>query len=91
MKEWLNEHGSEANKHGGFQLWELCSGSSVLSAAARDTTHTHVPPVDFRYGWSLARAHDQLIILGHVDAGSKCVVHESILQSLGCKLKRTTG
>ena len=34
-----------------FLRWELCSGSSVLSAAAKRTDVSHLPPVDYRYGW----------------------------------------
>ena len=46
-----------------FQLWELCSGSSVLSAATRERGITHLPPINFRYGWSLGRAFDQVIVM----------------------------
>ena len=56
-------HGHEPSAPGSAQLWELCSGSSVLSAAARAAGISHLPPIDFRYGWSLARAADQVIIL----------------------------
>ena len=47
----------------GVKLCELCSGSSVLSARARAQGLIHLPPADFRYGWSLARFMDQVAIL----------------------------
>ena len=33
------------------KLWEICSGSSSLSARARQKRVPHLPPIDLRYGW----------------------------------------
>ena len=41
-------------------LWELCSGSSKLSASALQSGLPHLPPIDFRFGWLLGRDIDQL-------------------------------
>ena len=37
------------------QIWELCSGPGALSARARDTKVTHLPPIDMKYGWYTTR------------------------------------
>ena len=44
-------------------MWEWCSGSSALTAEARKEQITHLPPVDYRYGWDIGRLRDQLLIL----------------------------
>ena len=45
------------------QLWETCSGTSALSTTARDSKVSHLPPIDYRFGWDLGRLSDQLMIL----------------------------
>ena len=45
------------------QLWVLCSGSGALSARARETKVTHLPPIDMRYGWYTGRRPDQALIV----------------------------
>ena len=54
---------SIADRKGIAQLWEICSGTSILSSVARDMKVSHLPPIDHRYGWSLERAEDQLIVI----------------------------
>ena len=44
-------------------MWETCAGSGKLSARARSRDVSHLPPVDYRWGWDLGRARDQLISL----------------------------
>ena len=69
LSTWFERSGDDMNNAGdmtngsGVKLWELCSGSSVLSARAREKGIRRLPPADFRYGWSLARFMDQVIIL----------------------------
>ena len=56
------------------KLWELCSGSSALSARAKKTGVPHLPPVDYRYGWNTQRRRDQTLILyGILIIGVSCV------------------
>ena len=56
------------------KVWELCSGSSALSARARATRVSHLPPVDLRYGWYTQRRTDQTLILyGILVVGVFCV------------------
>ncbi len=54
------------------QVWELCSGSSALSAEASREQIPHLPPVDLRYGWDLARLRDQTFVLKTlIDTGAE--------------------
>ena len=62
MAEWMEATAQVHDAASPFQLWELCSGSSALSAAARTKSTSHLPPVYYRYGWSLSRAADQIAI-----------------------------
>ena len=56
------EQGRESSR-GLPRLWELCSGSTALSARARQKGVSHLPPVDFRYGWNTGRIEDQILIM----------------------------
>ena len=56
------------------KLWEICSGTGVLSAAARKRNIPHMPPIDHRYGWHTARSEDQIMILhGLLNIGVLCL------------------
>eukprot|EP00975_Prorocentrum_lima_P042455 8920286-Prorocentrum_lima.AAC.1 len=44
-------------------LRKWCSGFGTLSARAKAAGTPHFPPMDYRYGWSLARMPDQAILL----------------------------
>ena len=56
------------------QLWELCSGSGALSARARESKTTHLPPIDLRYGWYTGRRPDQtLIVHALLQVGVMCL------------------
>ena len=46
-----------------FTTWEWFSGSSSYSAVARDMAWKLLPPVDYRYGYDLAREADQRVLL----------------------------
>ena len=46
-----------------YGLWEWCAGSAALSATARVAGVQHLPPVDYRFGWSLRRFGDQIRLL----------------------------
>ena len=45
------------------ELWEWMSGSGIFSAVARELHLRVLPPVDYRYGWSLGRRRDQHLLL----------------------------
>eukprot|EP00959_Pyramimonas_sp_CCMP1952_P307452 6435466-Pyramimonas_sp.AAC.1 len=55
--------GTNVDGYAEYQFWEWFSGSSVLSKKAADRGVSHLPPVDFRYGWSVARLVDQIQLL----------------------------
>ena len=56
------------------KLWEICSGTGVLSAAARKRSILRTPPIDHRYGWRTARSRDQIMILhGLLNIGVLCL------------------
>ena len=56
------------------KLWEICSGSSSLSARARQKRVPHLPPIDLRYGWYTHRRLDQTLMLyGVLVVGVHCV------------------
>ena len=44
-------------------LWELCAGSSVLSAMAKKRGELHLPPIDMRFQWYTGRRFDQVLVL----------------------------
>ena len=39
------------------------AGAGGLSARARDTNASHVPPVDYRWGWRLGHIPDHLAVM----------------------------
>ena len=46
-----------------FSLWEWYSGSGTLTKVAANGGVSHLPPIDYRYGWSLANASHQMCLL----------------------------
>ena len=40
--------------------WELCAGSGALSTLARKSSVSHLPPIDYRWGFNLSRGTRQL-------------------------------
>ena len=42
---WFAAHAGDNQR--GVRIWELCSGSSILSARARQRNISHLPPVDY--------------------------------------------
>ena len=45
------------------KFWEWCSGSSTLSARARTREISHLPPIDYRYGWNMSRPEQQKTLM----------------------------
>ena len=45
------------------KLWEWYSGSSSLSSKARETDTSHLPPIDYRYGWNISKIKHQALLL----------------------------
>ena len=45
-----------------YDVWEWCAGSASLSSVAKEERTSHLPPVDFRYGWDIGRVADQLLL-----------------------------
>ena len=45
------------------KLWEWYSGSSSLSSWLKQHEVSHFPPIDYRYGWNLAKKEHQRILL----------------------------
>ena len=54
----LEQLGHQAGKP--TVMWEMFAGSGMLSTCAYDCGVSHLPPVDFRWGYHLGRLHDQL-------------------------------
>ena len=44
-------------------MWEVCAGSGKLSAWSRQEEVTHLPPVDFRWGFDMRTLKRQIPIL----------------------------
>ncbi len=40
-------------------MWEWYSGSSALSAHLKEEEVSHLPPIDYRYGWNLSKLDHQ--------------------------------
>ena len=60
----LGKHLSLAETHAPrCSVWEWCSGSSVLSRVCKDDNITHLPPIDYRYGWDLSNEKHQYLLL----------------------------
>lgn len=49
--------------HKEVAAWEWCSGSSILSKTLRDAGVRHLPLIDYRFQWNLARGVDQRMLL----------------------------
>ena len=45
------------------KIWELFSGSASLSNYVRSKQVSHLPPIDYRYGWNLADRNHQKLVL----------------------------
>ncbi len=45
------------------KMWEWYSGSSSLSTYLQDQQVDHLPPIDYRYGWNLAKHEHQVKLL----------------------------
>jgi hypothetical protein len=45
------------------KIWEIYSGSAALSSSVSDHKVSHLPPIDYRYGWNLNKLEHQEILL----------------------------
>ena len=46
-----------------FSFWEWYSGSGVLSKCAAQKGVSHLPPIDYRYGWSIGNLKHQICLV----------------------------
>ena len=52
------------------KMWEWYSGSAALSAYLAEVATTHLPPIDYRYGWNLSKhTHQQQLLDIQVTVG----------------------
>ena len=66
FQNWMKESTKEnfdAKDKPMFSLWEWYAGSGTLSKVAADGGVSHMPPIDYRYGWSISNLGNQLIML----------------------------
>ena len=57
------------------EMWEWYSGSASLSDHLREFKVTHLPPLDYRYGWNLSKRQHQMKALDALlTVGTKCLV-----------------
>ena len=67
LSQWLHHEKNESTHKDAegpmFDFWEWYAGSGAMSKRAADKGISHLPPIDFRYGWSIARLSNQLLLL----------------------------
>ena len=71
-----------------YKLWEWCSGSATLSAAAAKKGLAVGPPIDFRTGWNLKRDRDQRILVNAIlEQGVGTLILEPSCRNWGANSK----
>ena len=46
-----------------IKMWEWYCGSATLSSYLREQQISHLPPIDYRYGWNLSKREHQVLLL----------------------------
>ena len=83
-----------ADKPGGPQvkMWEWYSGSASLSSYLRDNHVSHLPPIDYRYGWNLPKREHQVVLLDALlTVGVEALFASPSLCTLGKQLEEYAG
>ena len=60
-KSILGPHADAGDKT--VKMWEWYSGSAALSAYLDEFQISHLPPIDYRYGWNLSKYEHQQQLL----------------------------